>query len=87
MNWMSFFERYGFAARFVENVPHHLGQFDDGAFRVFGIYVDQGVDIVERIHEEMGVDLVSQIIHFRLQVLTFGAPPFAVRRAGSDTAV
>ena len=65
------FERYGFAARFVENVPHHLGQFDDGAFRVFGIYVDQGVDIVERIHEEMGVDLVSQIIHFRLQVLTF----------------
>lgn len=66
-----FFERYGFAARFVENVPHHLGQFDNSAFRIFGIYVDQGVNIVERIHEEMGIDLVSQIIHFRLQVLTF----------------
>lgn len=49
-----FFERYGFAARFVENVPHHLGQFDNSAFRIFGIYVDQGVNIVERIHEEMG---------------------------------
>ena len=58
-------------ARFVEDVSHHLREFDDGAFGRFRVDVDQGVDVVERVHEEVRIDLILQIIHFGLEILAF----------------
>ena len=64
-------ERNGLVPRFVEDVTHHLRQLDHGVLRIGGVDVDQRVDVVERVHEEMGVDLVFEIIHFGLEVLSF----------------
>ena len=58
-------------SRFIEHVAHHLRKLDHGALGVFGVDVYQGVDVVERVHEEMGVYLVFQIVHFCFQVLAF----------------
>ena len=64
-------ERNGLVPRFVEDVTHHLRQLDHGVLRIGGVDVDQRVDVVERVHEEMGVDLVFEIVHFGLEVLSF----------------
>ena len=63
------FERNALAPRIVEDVAHHLREFDHGLLCIFGIDVDQGVDVVERVHEEVRIDLVFEIIHLRLEVL------------------
>ena len=64
-------ERNPLAARIVKYITHHLRKLDHGALGILGIDVDQRVDVVERIHEEMRVDLVLEVIHFGLQVLLF----------------
>ena len=64
-------ERDDFASRIVEHVAHHLRKLDHGVFCIFRVDVDQRMDVVERVHEEVGIDLVLQIIHFGLHVLLF----------------
>ena len=53
----------------VQHVTHHLRKLDHGVLRGVGVDVDQRVDVVERVHEEVRVDLVLQVVHLGLQVL------------------
>ena len=53
----------------VEHEAHHLRQFEDGGLRLFWVDVYQGVDIVEGVHEEVGIDLVFQIFQLLFQIL------------------
>lgn len=53
----------------VEQVPHHPGHVHDAVLGLFGIDVHEGMDVVERVHDEVGVDLVTQVIQFLLEAL------------------
>lgn len=54
---------------FVENEAHDLRQFDDRLLCLFRLNVNQGMDVVERIHQEVGVDLILQVLELLLKVL------------------
>ena len=62
-------KRNDLAPRLVEHVTHHLRKLDHGVLGRLGVDVDQRVDVVERVHKEVRVDLVFQVIHFGLKVL------------------
>lgn len=55
----------------IEDIAHHAGEENDGRFGLFGVDVDQSVDIIERIHEEVRIDLIFQILHLLLKIPTF----------------
>ena len=62
-------ERNTVLVALVEHKAHHLRQFQ---YRVLGflwVYVHQRMDVVQRVHEEVRVDLVLQIFQLLLQVL------------------
>ena len=61
-------QRNELLAAFVQNVAHHLRQFDDGSLGTFGVDVYEGMNVVERIHEEVGVNLILQILHLLFEV-------------------
>ena len=52
----------------VEHVAHHLGEDEHGVLGFFGIDVDECMDVVERVHEEVRIDLILQILELLLQV-------------------
>ena len=54
----------------IEHEAHDFGQFDDGLLGLFGVDVHQRMDVVEGVHQEVGVDLILQILQLLLQVLT-----------------
>ena len=62
-------EGHAFPVALVEHIAHHLRQLDDGLLCLLGVDIHQGVDIVEGVHEEMGIDLIAQILQLLLQVL------------------
>ena len=62
-------ERHHLFVTLIEHEAHHLRQFEDGLFRLLGVYIHQRVDIVQRVHQEVGVDLVFQILQLLFQVL------------------
>lgn len=55
----------------IEDIAHHAGEENDGSFGLFGVDVDQSVDIIERVHEEVRIDLIFQILHLLLKIPTF----------------
>lgn len=55
----------------IEDIAHHAGEENDGRFGLFGVDVDQSVDIIERVHEEVRIDLIFQILHLLLKIPTF----------------
>lgn len=62
-------ERDDLASRVVEHVAHHLRELDDGILGALGVDVNQRVDVVERVHEEVRVNLVLEVVHLGLHVL------------------
>ena len=69
-------EGHAFLVALIEHVAHHLRQLQDGGFRLLGIDVNQCMDVVECIHEEMGVDLVFQILQLLFQILLLQSEQF-----------
>ena len=63
-------ERHALLVAFVEHKAHHLRQFENGVFRLLRVDVHKGVDVVERVHEEVRIDLIAQVFQLLLQVLT-----------------
>lgn len=55
----------------IEQIAHHLGELDKCVFRFFWIDVYEGMDVVERVHEEMWADLIFQILQLLLHILAF----------------
>ena len=62
-------QRHPLLISLVEHKAHHLRQFQDRAFRLLRIDIHKGVDVVERIHEEVRIDLVTQVLQLLLQIL------------------
>ena len=56
--------------RVVEHIAHHLREFDYDLLGRLGVNINHRMDVIERIHEEVGIDLILQIIHLRLQCVT-----------------
>ena len=72
-------ERHDLFVAFVEHEAHHLRQFEDGLLRLLRVNIHQRVDIVQRVHQEVGIDLVFQILQLLFQVLFLQLlQPFAV---------
>ena len=46
---------------FVESEAHDTRQFDNSLFGFLGINIHKRMDIVERVHQEMRVDLIAQV--------------------------
>ena len=55
----------------VKQIAHQLRQHLNGMLGLFGVDVDQGMYVVERVHEEMGAHLILQILQLLLQVFAF----------------
>ena len=53
----------------IDNMAHHIRQLDNAALSTIGIDIYQRVDIVERIHQEVRIYLILEIIHLRLNIL------------------
>ena len=58
-----------FLVTFVKDEAHHLRQFQDGRLGFLCIDVNQRMDVVQRVHEEMGVNLIFQILQLLFQAL------------------
>ena len=76
-------QRHTLFVALVEYEAHHLRQFDDGFLRLRRVDVDKSVDVVERIHEEVRIYLVAQVLQLLLQILTLqlDQPPTVVATA------
>ena len=53
----------------VEQVAHHPGHIHNAVLGLLGVNVHQRVDIVQRVHNEVRVDLVTQVVKLLLQTL------------------
>ena len=72
-------QRHSLPIALIEHVTHHLRQFQNSFLCLRGVDVDEGVDIVERVHEEVGIDLKTQIFQLLFQILLLQlSQPFAV---------
>ncbi len=50
------------ATAVIEHEAHHDRQIPEGGLGFLGIHVDEHLDVVQGVHEEMGVDLKPQIL-------------------------
>jgi len=53
----------------VEHVAHHFGEVQDGGGGLLGTEVDEGIDVVEDVEEEVGIDLGAEELEFGLELL------------------
>ena len=53
----------------IQHISHHFRQLYHGGLCSFGVDINQCVDVVQRVHKEVGVDLILQSILLRLQIL------------------
>ena len=53
--------RHALVVALVEHVAQDFRQLDDGLLRALRVDVDEGVDVVERVHQEVGIQLVLQV--------------------------
>ena len=56
---------------FIEHITHHFRKLHDAVLRLFLVDAYQRVNVVERVHEEVGVYLVLQVLKLMLQVFPF----------------
>ena len=54
---------------FIEDEAHHLRQRQDGVFGLLWVNIHQCMDVVQRVHKKVRVDLIFQILQLLLQVL------------------
>ena len=84
-------QRDGRPAAVVEYVAQHAAQIVDGLLGAFGVEQDERVDVVQRVEQEMGVQLAFEVLQlglcaavFELLAGCFGAVP-AAGHADGDT--
>lgn len=53
----------------IEDIPHQLRQLDDTLLGFLRVNIDQCVDIIQRVHEEVRINLVFQIFQLLVQIL------------------
>ena len=66
-------ERYRRPAAVVEYVPQQAAQVVHRLLGPVGIELDERIDVVERVEQEMGIELALEVLQFR-----FGAAPLQV---------
>ena len=61
--------RHQFLIALIEHVAHHLRQLQYRVLGLLRVYVYECVDVVQRVHEEVRINLVAQILQLLFQIL------------------
>lgn len=56
----------------IQHVAEELAEFLHCLLRLVGVEGDEGVDVVERVEQEVGVELVAQVLQFGFRTASFG---------------
>ena len=80
-------EHHAVALVLVEHIAEHEAEFVYGMLCLFAVESGEGVDVVERVEQKMGINLVLQILQFGLRPTEFGlcTRPFALSPLQAET--
>ena len=62
-------ERHRMITTLIEQVAHHPGHIYNAVLCLLGVNIHQCMDVVERVHDEVRVDLVTQVAQLLLEAL------------------
>ena len=52
----------------IEDITHQLRQVDNALLGLLGVDVDKGMDVVEGVHEEVRMQLITELVEVLLEV-------------------